>query len=91
MYMANVYSELTVTRTQIYLTDTQRDDLGSHAARTGRPMSELIREALDEYLRRHAHERRREALQGASGLWAHRSDLAHVDNARASLDRGLSR
>ena len=91
MYMANVRSELTVTRTQIYLTDTQRDDLGSQAARTGRPMSELIREALDEYLRRHADERRREVLHAAAGLWADRSDLARLDDARATLDRDLSR
>ena len=91
MYMAKVYLESTVTRTQIYLTDTQRDSLGSQAARTGRPMNELIREALDEYLRRHADERRRDVLQAAAGLWADRRDLARLDDARASLDRDLSR
>ena len=80
-----------MTRTQIYLTDDQRNSLGSRAARTGRPMSELIREALEEYLGRHADERRREVLRVAAGLWADRSDLAQLDDARATLDRDPSR
>ena len=80
-----------MTRTQIYLTDEQRNSLGSRAARTGRPMSELIREALEEYLGRHADERRREVLRAAAGLWADRSDLAQLDDARATLDRDPSR
>lgn len=90
VYMANVYLELTVTRTQIYLTDEQRDSLGSQSARTGRPMSELIREALDEYLRRHRKERRQEVLRSVAGLWADRTDLAQLDDARATLDRDRS-
>ena len=90
VYAANVYLELTVTRTQIYLTDEQRDNLGNQAARTGRPMSELIREALDEYLRRHAQERRQEVLRNAVGLWADRLDHAQFDDTRATLDRDLS-
>ena len=90
VYVVNVCLELTVTRTQIYLTDEQRDSLGSQSARTGRPMSELIREALDEYLRRHRPERRQEVLRSVAGLWADRTDLAQLDDARATLDRDRS-
>ena len=79
-----------MTRTQIYLTDKQRDSLGKRAARTGRAMSELIREALDEYLGRHADERRGEVLRAAAGLWADRGDLSELRDARATLDRDLS-
>ena len=86
-----MYTRPTMTRTQIYLTDEQRDSLGDQAARSGRPMSELIREALDEYLGRHADERRREVLRAAAGLWADRGDLAEMHGARATLDRDLSR
>ena len=86
-----MYTLKTMTRTQIYLTDEQRDSLGTRSARTGRPMSELIREALDEYLRRHADERRQQVLRTAAGLWADRSDLSQFDAARATLDRGFSR
>ena len=80
-----------MTRTQIYLTDEQRDSLGNQAARTGRAISELIREALDEYLERHADGRRREVLRAATGLWADRGDLAQLPAARATLDGDLSR
>lgn len=79
-----------MTRTQIYLTDDQRAGLGSQAARTGRPMSELIREALDEYLGRRADERRRDVLRAAAGLWADRSDR-ELAGARATLDRDFPR
>ena len=74
-------------RTQIYLTDEQRGGLGSLAERTGRLMGDLIREALDEYLGRHAAERRREVLRAADGLWADRGDVAELRDARATLDR----
>jgi len=35
------------TRTQIYLTDEQRARLSERARATGRPVSELVREAID--------------------------------------------
>lgn len=38
------------TRTQIYLTDEQRARLATRARRDGVPMSQLIREAVDDYL-----------------------------------------
>ena len=57
----------------------------------GTQLSELIREALEEYLRRHADERRQKVLRKAAGLWADCRDLSQVDAARATLDRGFSR
>jgi predicted DNA-binding protein len=38
------------TRTQIYLTDEQRARLSERAKATGRPVSELVREAIDVLL-----------------------------------------
>ncbi len=38
------------TRTQIYLTEEQRQHLDERAAREGRTLAELIREAVDLYL-----------------------------------------
>ena len=90
VYNTNVYLEPTVTRTQIYVTDEQSDSLANQSARTGRPMSELIREALDQYLRGYRQERRQEVLRSVAGLWADRTDLTQSDDARATLDRDLS-
>lgn len=43
LYMAS-------TRTQIYLTDVQRQKLDERARRQGRTLAHVIREAVDEYL-----------------------------------------
>lgn len=41
---------MSATRTQIYLTDKQRQRIDRVAASEGIPMAEVIRRALDEYL-----------------------------------------
>lgn len=41
---------MSATRTQIYLTQEQREALDERSAREGRSLAELIREAVDAYL-----------------------------------------
>jgi Arc/MetJ-type ribon-helix-helix transcriptional regulator len=41
------------TRTQVYLTQEQRDQIEALRARDGRTLAEVIRSALDEYLETH--------------------------------------
>jgi len=41
---------MSATRTQIYLTEEQRDRIDQVTAAQGIPMAEVIRRALDEYL-----------------------------------------
>jgi Arc/MetJ-type ribon-helix-helix transcriptional regulator len=62
------------TRTQVYLTQEQRDRIEALRARDGRSLAEVIRAALDEYLATHgtAAEQERQAelqraLDGAFG------------------------
>lgn len=50
LYMA------TATRTQVYLTQEQRDRIEVLRARDGRTLAEVIRTALDEYLATHGRE-----------------------------------
>ena len=76
-----------VIRTQVYLTEEQRAKLKEQAARSRRPVSDLIRDALDDFLLRHAREYRREVLEAAAGIWAGRNDLQAVYSARATMDR----
>jgi len=42
---------MSATRTQIYLTETQRHRIDQVTAAEGIPMAEVIRRALDQYLR----------------------------------------
>jgi hypothetical protein len=76
-----------MVRTQIYLTEAERQALGKLSAQTGKPQSELIREALDGYLHQHAGERRRLALARAVGLWRDRRDLPDFAQLRQSWER----
>jgi len=53
------------TRTQIYLTDDQRQALDERAAREGRTLADLIREAVDQFLATRTS--RQEALKSTLG------------------------
>ena len=70
-------------RSQVYLTEEERQALARLADETGRPQSELIREAIDAFLARQAPRERRVRLQRALGLWRER-----VEHAVEQLEEG---
>ncbi|MFO7767524.1 MAG: ribbon-helix-helix protein, CopG family [bacterium] len=74
-------------RTQIYLTEEEREALRLLSEREGRPMSELIREAVDRYIARRSASTREEALRNARGIWRDRDDLPDFERLRAEFDR----
>lgn len=74
-------------RTQIYLTERQRDDLAALARRAGKNQSELIREAVDRLLDRSNSSGRKFALARAAGMWRDRTDLPDLTTLRAEWDR----
>jgi Arc/MetJ-type ribon-helix-helix transcriptional regulator len=47
---------MAATRTQVYLTQEQRDRIEELRARDGRTLAEVIRAALDEYLATHGRQ-----------------------------------
>ncbi len=56
-------------RTQIYLTSIEAQGVARVAAATGRKQSEVIREAIDEYLKRLTPQDRLGRLRAAFGIW----------------------
>jgi hypothetical protein len=75
-------------RTQIYLTEQERAAIGDLAAATGKPQSEIIREAVDHLIARSSKARREDVLNHAAGLWKDRDDLPDFAAVRKQWDRG---
>ena len=65
-------------RTQIYLTRRQRGARNALAQRSGRTQSEIIREAIDDYIARPVSQDRRQLMHRAAGMWADRQDFSEV-------------
>jgi hypothetical protein len=76
-----------MNRTQIYLTDEQRDALTDVSRQTGRSLSQLIRDAIDQYVAAARGQHRLMLLREAKGLWAKREDLPDFGALRREWDR----
>lgn len=74
-------------RTQIYLTEEERDALRALCAESGKKQSELIREAIDSLIAGSGKNRRQEVLDRVAGMWKDREDLPDFSELRSSLDR----
>ncbi len=92
--MYNLYimqQSLSLERTQIYLTHDQQQRLAEASRRASVTKSELIRLAVDQFLKQQATtspEKKMQRLAGLAGLWADRSDMAdptaYISALRAS-------
>ena len=76
-----------MVRTQVYLTEGERDGLAALAKQTGRPQSELIREAVDLLLAQANPARARSILKETAGMWKGRKDLPSFKTLRKDWDR----
>jgi hypothetical protein len=76
-----------MVRTQIYLTERQRNELAAIAKAVGKKQSELIREAIDQLIVQTGRSRRELVLREAAGIWKDRKDLPDFRETRAEWDR----
>jgi len=74
-------------RTQIYLTERQREKLAAIAKTAGKRQSELIRDAVDHLIDQESQSRRETLLREAAGIWKDRTDLPDFKTTRAEWDR----
>jgi len=76
-----------MVRTQIYLTEEERDGLSVLSETSGKKQSKLIREAVDGFIRQFSPSRRDAVLKNTAGLWRSRKDLPDFDGMRRNWDR----
>lgn len=76
-----------MVRTQIYVTGAQQQALRRLAAHTRRKQSELIREAIDQFLTEACSEDRLSLLRQGLSLWRDRDDLPEPAALRREVDR----
>ncbi len=80
-----------MVRTQIYLTERQRDELAALAKTSGKKQSELIREAVNRLIDEAGRDQREAVLQRAAGMWRDRTDLPDFEALRTEWDRKAAR
>lgn len=61
-----------MVRTQIYITDEEQKKLRTLSRQSGRKRSELIRNAIDDFIARASAVPKRDALRGCRGMWKDR-------------------
>ena len=76
-----------MVRTQIYLTETQQKALRRLAVRERKKQSELIRQAIDQFLVDSTQEDRLSLLRQGRGLWKDRQDLPDFAALRREANR----
>ena len=78
-----------MVRTQIYLTEKERDALLSLSSHNEKKLSELIREAVDDLIEKNSQQQRKSVIERAAGLWKERTDLPDFAQLRKSWDRNF--
>lgn len=74
-------------RTQIYITHEEEKTLKKLAKQSGRSKSELIRNAIDQYLKVKLQNDWKNKIMDSAGIWENRTDFPDVDAIRSSMDR----
>jgi len=60
---------MAMKRTQVYLTQNEHKALTALSRSTKKKRSEIIREAIDEHIKKYSAENRRKVLEEVAGIW----------------------
>jgi len=72
-------------RTQVYITEKEKESLESLSQSTGKSQSELIRNAIDTFIESNKKENKKASLLNAFGMWKHNDH--DFQKTRKTMDR----
>lgn len=78
-------------RTQIYITKEEKEALEKLSKERNTTKSNIIREAIDQYVADTTLEEKKEKLNAAFGMWKDRDDIPDVRELREGWSRRLKR
>lgn len=74
-------------RTQIYITENEKKILSILSTRFGKKQSELIREAIDNFIAKFSKKKSGDIFDKVSGMWKDRDDIPEMESLRSTWDR----
>lgn len=74
-------------RTQIYISEEMKEELDTLSRQRGISKSEIIREAVAEYVSRQSETEKKEKLKAGAGLWKEKKDLPDLSKLRSEFER----
>lgn len=78
-----------MVRTQVYLTEDEQNNLKGLVNLTGKPQSELIREAIDQFITKNQPLSRLTSLRKAKGIWHNRTDIPDLRHLRTEFEQNV--
>jgi len=76
-----------MVRTQVYLTEYEKQALSMLSSKSGKKQSELIREAIDSFISKFSAEKREDIFDKLSGMWSDRDESLTAESLRSDWDR----
>jgi len=76
-------------RSQVYLTENEKNSLKFISEETGRTQSDLIREAIDSLIETMGKKNIHTTRKTAFGLWKDKSDYPNIEELRKEFDRSF--
>jgi len=78
-------------RTQIYLTEEEKKAIEKLSDERGMTQSNIIREAIDEYMVKKKDETKKKSIMDFAGIWKDKKDIPDIDELRNEWEERLNR
>lgn len=78
-------------RTQIYLTEEEKKAIEKLSDERGTTQSNIIREAIDEYIIKKKAEPQKKSIMDFAGIWKDKEDIPDVREMREGWGRRMKR